>query len=171
MPTDTPTPTETPLPTSTPLPPPATVEPTPDNITLFYISNPDDILGTFPVRPFDKVALYNNMLNIRNSLNGLQGALSGIGSGDPTACQTYIDTYNNLLYSGVFYDDAPPDWEGLAFAYEISFIFSLDRTRPAYISCVDSGQVDTFNSNLAITTIIQTIEFLTPHIDEAAAKQ
>lgn len=55
-------------------------------------------------------------------------------------------------------------------AYFISFIFSLDRTRPAYLSCIDAGRVDDFNFGLARDTIRQTLEFITPYIDAAAVK-
>jgi hypothetical protein len=114
--------------------------------------------------------MYNNMLNMRQSLYTMQGALGGALNGDANACMTYVGAYNTILNSGVFYDEVPDDWTHIDLAYVLSFIFSLDRTRPAYLSCVDSGRVDSFNHDLAYQTINQTLEFLNPYIDEAASK-
>jgi hypothetical protein len=158
------------------VPPPPTDTPTPDPdappdfITLYYVSNPNDILGTFPVRPFDANALYGNMLNVQSGLYGMRDAIPAIQSGDPAACGNYIASYEAILYNGVFYDDVPGDWANIDAVYVISFIYSLDRTRPAYLSCVNSGQVDEFNANLAYVTIDQTLNFLNPAIAEAAGK-
>ena len=77
--------------------------------------------------------MYSNMLNIQSALNTMKGQLDGIRNGDGAACDAYVSTYNNLLFSGVFYDEVPADWDDLAIGYEISFIFALDRTRPAYL--------------------------------------
>ena len=184
-PTDTPEPTNTPLPTNTPgptntpaptVPPPPTNTPTPDPdaapefITLYYASNPSEALGTFPVRPFDANALYGNMLNVRSGLWGMRDAIPAIQSGDPAACGNYIASYEAILYNGVFYDDVPQDWVNIDLAYVLSFIYSLDRTRPAYLSCVNAGTVDDFNANLAYGTIDQTLNLLEPAIAEAAGK-
>ncbi|MCI0729287.1 MAG: hypothetical protein L0332_21575, partial [Chloroflexi bacterium] len=178
-PTDTPTPTNTPAPTNTPRPtsPPVPTntptpepQPTVEYITVYYRSNPSEVLGVFPVRPFDANALYNNMLNMRGSLYAMRNALDGTQSGDPNACATYIANYENIKNNGVFYDDVPGDWAEIDAIYFISFIFSLDRTRPAYLSCVNSGQVDNFNYGLALQTIDQTLGILNPAIDAAATK-
>lgn len=180
LPTDTPEPTETPLPTNTPAPtqPPVTptpeeptAEPTADSVTLYYRSNPNEALGTFPKRPFSASGIYNNMLNMRGSLYTMKDNLSGALNGDAAACTAYVNAYNNILYSGVFYDDVPGDWEEIDFAYVLAFIYSLDRTRPAYLSCADSGQVDNFNFSLAVSAVEDTLNFLNPYIDAAAAKQ
>jgi hypothetical protein len=181
-PTNTPTPTETPLPTDTPtpantptpvntLPPPAT--PTPeqiDTITLYYRSNPSEILGVFPVYSFNGQQLYGRMTRLRNSLYTMRNSLDGARDGDAEACSAYNNAYNNILYSGVFYDDVPGDWENIDFVYVISFIYSLDRTRPAHLSCANSGQVDSFNYGLAYQAIDQVLDILNPAIQQAAAK-
>jgi hypothetical protein len=181
-PTNTPTPTKTPLPTDTPtpantptpvntLPPPAT--PTPeqvDTVTLYYRSNPNEVLGTFPVYSFDGQQLYNRMTRLRNSLYSMRNALPGARDGDAAACSAYNNAYNNILYSGVFYDDVPGDWEYIDFVYVISFIYSLDRTRPAHLSCANSGQVDGFNYGLAYQTIDEVLDVLVPTIQQAAVK-
>lgn len=184
-PTETPTPTDTPEPTATPLPPTNTPVPvtntpaptatpaetaTPDFVTVYYISNPNDILGVFPLRPFDARGMYNNMLLIRGSLGTMRDALPGTKNGDANACNSYTGAYNGILNAGIFYDEVPDDWEDVDFAYFLSFIYSLDRTRPAYLSCVDAGRVDEFNHNLALQTIEETLSFLNPYIDAAAAR-
>ncbi len=191
-PTATPTDTPTPLPTSTPTntptpsltptatPVPATPTPWPtatpeatatvEYITVFYRSNPNDILGVFPLRPFDAQALYNNMTRLRSALYTMRDAINGAAAGDAEACATYARAYESILYSGVFYDDVPPDWEEIDFIYFLSFIYSLDRTRPAYLSCKDAGQVDQFNYGLALQTIDETLQILNPAVDAAAAK-
>lgn len=79
-------------------------------------------------------------------------------------------TYNNILYSGVFYNDVPGDWEEIDAYYVLAFVYSLDRTRPAYLSCVNSGTVGPFNYSLAVQTINTTREFLNPVVAAAAAK-
>lgn len=163
----TPTPAPT-VPTSTPEPT-ATSE-APEYITLYYASNPSDILGVFPVRPFDGDALYNNMVRIRNGLYTMRDALPGAKEGDTAACSSYTAAYNSILNSGVVYDDVPPDWDEIDFYYVLSFIYSLDRTRPAYLSCVDSGRIDDFNFGLATQAIDQTLNLLNPTIGAAGGK-
>ncbi len=193
LPTKTPKPTSTPMPkpteaptvapsqasTSIPKPdsdvPPPTQESdspeTPeimDSITVFYISNPNDILGTFPVEAFDANALTNNMVQIRNSLEMMRGALGGARQGDAAACAAYIQAYNNILYSGVFYDQVPPAWQEVDEIYFISFIYSLDRTRPAFLSCQNAGNVDQFNGDLAAIAIEETLNILNQGIARAS---
>jgi hypothetical protein len=190
-PTLTPTPTGTPTPTATatmtptatasatPLPtvpPQPTATPTPEEteepetIVLYYISNPNDILGVFPVQPFDGNGMYNHMVTIRQSLYTMADNIDGAHNGDANACAVYAGAYEGILYSGVFYDDVPDDWQQIDDAYVISFIYSLDRTRPAYLSCVDAGRVDDFNYGLAWETIQNTLNFIGPYIDQAASK-
>jgi hypothetical protein len=100
----------------------------------------------------------------------MREAIPGVRTGDAAACASYIASYESILYSGVFYDDVPGDWQNIDLVYVLSFIYSLDRTRPAYLSCVNAGQVDDFNANLAFTTIEQTLNVLNPAIAEAAGK-
>jgi len=196
--TSTPTeePTETPTeipPTNTPAPPTNTPAPAdtnnesdagdsaaaeegagegeeerPEDITLFYISNPNDVLGTFPVRDFDSGAMRNNMNNIRNSLETMRNSLGDLKNGG--SCGTYMQAYNNILYSGVFYDPVPPEWQDLDRAYMVSFIYSLDRTRPAFLSCRDANKVDDFNLGLARQTIEETYNFFSPYVDAANSR-
>ncbi len=52
----------------------------------------------------------------------------------------------------------------------LSFIYSLDRTRPAYLSCKNSGKVDQFNYDLAWQAIDLTKQVLEPGIAAAKAK-
>lgn len=188
IPTDTPTPTNTPTPTDTPTPantatpantptPANTATPVPpptpeqvDTVTVFYRSNPSEILGTFPVYTFDGQMLYNRMTRIRNSLNTMKGALNGALSGDAEACKSYNNAYNNILSSGVFFDDVPGDWQEIDWIYFVSFVYSLDRTRPAHLSCANSGQVDNFNYGLAVQTIDEVLGILNPAIQQAASK-
>lgn len=158
-------------PTPTPAPPQATATPAQvDSVTLFYRSNPNEVLGTFPVYEFDAQALYNNMLRVRNNLQTMQSVIGAARNGDAAACQTYVNAYNGILFSGVFYENVPPDWQEIDAAYFISFVFSLDRTRPAFLSCRDSGTVDEFNYSLAVQTISETLAFFTPYVNAAAAK-
>ena len=115
--------------------------------------------------------MYNNMLSMRQSLNTMQGSLGGARSGDINACNAYIGAYNAILYAGVFYEKVPGDWENIDLSYFLAFVYSLDRTRPAYLSCVNAGRVDDFNHNLAVQTIDETLNFLlNPAIDAAASK-
>jgi hypothetical protein len=111
------------------------------------------------------------MLSMRESLHTMQGSLDGAHSGDANACSAYVGAYNNILYSGVFYEEVPADWEDIDFAYFLSFVYSLDRTRPAFLSCVNAGRVDDFNYSLAMQTINETLSILLdPAIDAAATK-
>ena len=196
VPTDTPEPTETPtaVPTNTPLPtntaapvvntpaPSATPEPEDgeegeegddgevEMITVYYISNPNDILGVFPELTFDADGLKSNMNNINRSLQTMRGSIDGAHTGDQASCDTYVAAYNNILYSGVFYKDVPGDWQDIDAVYFLSFIYSLDRTRPAYLSCVNAGTVDDFNYSLALTALDQTLAFMTPSLNAANAR-
>lgn len=182
IPTDTPTPTETPLPTDTPTPtntPTPANSPTPaptatpeqvDTITLFYRSNPNEVLGTFPVYTFNGQQLYNRMVRLRNSLFTMRDSLGGALNGDASACSAYNGAYNNILNSGTFYDDPPGDWQNIHFVYVISFVYSLDRTRPAHLSCINAGVVDNFNYSLALQTIEEVLSVLGPSIVEASVK-
>jgi hypothetical protein len=178
-PTDTPTPTETPTPENTPTPaktntpaptPTKTPAPVVDYITLYYVSNPNDILGVFPVVPFDANALYNNMVRVRNSLYTMRNNLDAAKAADATACAAYVGAYNTILNSGVFYDEVPGDWEEIHVYYLASFIYSLDRTRPAFLSCRDSGKIDDFNYGLALAAINDTLSLLEPTVNAAAIK-
>jgi len=179
-PTETPLPTDTPTATTTPTPKP-TLEPQPtattaaespanDYVTIYYRSNPNEILGIFPERPFNAKALYNNMVKMQQSITAMQNALGGAHAGDAAACATYTQSYEAILNSGVFYSDVPGDWEDIDFAYVLSFIYSLDRTRPAYLSCVNSGIVDSFNMGLAATAMNDTLNLLNAAIAAAASK-
>jgi hypothetical protein len=185
--TDTPEPTETAVPTETPIPATNTAVPiintpvpaataTPEEsgengpITVYYISNPNDILGVFPELPFDSEGLKANMNNINGSLQTMQGNIDGAHNGDQASCDAYVAAYNNILYSGVFYKDVPGDWKDIDAVYFISFIYSLDRTRPAYLSCVNAGKVDDFNYGLAVQTLNQTVAFMTPSLNAANAR-
>lgn len=175
VPTETATPTKTPVPvTNTPAPPAATATPEvseePEMITVYYISNPNDILGVFPELPFDAAGLKSNMNNIYYSLQTMRANIDGAKAGDAASCTSYVSAYNNILYSGVFYKDVPGDWQEIDFVYFLSFIYSLDRTRPAYLSCVNAGKVDDFNYGLAVTAINDTITFMTPALNSANAR-
>ena len=93
-PVDTPEPTLTPEPTSLPqataVPQPSqpTVAPTAETeaeesfVTLYYISNPSDILGTFPEKPFNADELRSHMVNIQSSLNTMQANLDAAKGGE-----------------------------------------------------------------------------------------
>ncbi|MGC9396822.1 MAG: hypothetical protein ACP5J4_18410 [Anaerolineae bacterium] len=180
-PTETPIPTDTPTPTQTPTPRPTSPpEPTAttaaessddDYVTIYYQSNPNEVLGVFPVQPFDGKALYDNMVRMQQSINAMRNALDGAVNGDAASCATYTQSYEAILNSGVFYDDVPEDWKDIDLAYVLSFIYSLDRTRPAYLSCVNSGIVDTFNMSLAMSAMDDTLSLLNPATAAAAAKQ
>lgn len=167
LPTNTPGPTSTPVPVNTPTPEP---EPTSDVVTLYYISNPNDILGTFPVRPFDPDGIRRNMNNIMGSLGTMRANIDAAKNGDAAACGAYVNAYNNILYAGVFYDPVPGDWQEIDNIYFVSFVYSLDRTRPAYLSCIDSGQIDDFNYSLALTALDQTRSYLEQGVNSATAK-
>ncbi|MCA9986964.1 MAG: carboxypeptidase regulatory-like domain-containing protein [Anaerolineales bacterium] len=160
-------PTPTPGPTAVPATPAPVVV---DYITFYYRSNPSEILGTFPVKTFNANELYNKMLLVRNSLNTMNANLGGARNGDAASCQAYVNAYNTILNNGTFYDDVPGDWAGIHDAYIVAFIFALDRTRPAFLSCRDAGTVDNFNADLAVQTIGQTLAFFNPFVDAAAAK-
>lgn len=197
-PTETPTPTETAVPTNTPAPSntpapantasPATAVPTnppadggegdgeeggedeEEFVTLYYASNPNDILGVFPVKPFNADDIRRNMGNIQASLRIMQDNLFGAHTGDPAACPNYVQAYNNILYAGVVYDDVPPGWTDIDFAYVLSFIYALDRTRPAYLSCVNGNPVDEFNYGLADSAINETNALLNQAIQQAQGR-
>ncbi|MCB8950162.1 MAG: hypothetical protein H6653_19320 [Ardenticatenaceae bacterium] len=181
-PVNTPKPTLTTEPTN---PPPATTAPQPaappptataeaeveeEFVTLYYISNPNDVLGTFPEKPFDADGLRSHMVNIQSSLNTMQANLDAAKGGDTAACSNYVGAYNNILYSGTFYKDIPGDWEEINFVYSISFIYALDRTRPAYLACVNGGDMGDFNYGLAYSAIGETLDVLNPAIVNAYAK-
>ncbi|MBP6803547.1 MAG: hypothetical protein KBE23_05360 [Chloroflexi bacterium] len=181
-PVDTPEPTLTPKPTS---PPQATAVPQPSQptvaptaeaeaeesfVTIYYISNPNDILGNFPEKPFNADELRSHMVNIQSSLNRMQSNLDAAKAGDAAACSSYVSAYNNILYSGTFYKDVPSDWQEIDFIYFISFVYSLDRTRPAYLACVNGGDMGDFNYGLAYSAIGETLNILNPAIVSAYAK-
>lgn len=139
-------------------------------VELYYVSNPNELLGVFPEQPFDADLLYTNMVTIQSALGRMQGALAGALAGDAAACATYIQAYDSVYYSGVFFTDVPGDWTNQDFVYVISFIYALDRTRPAYLSCVNAGRVDQFNHDLAYGSINETLQFMNPTLAEVAAR-
>lgn len=185
-PTDTPTATHTPAATNTPAasatprPPTATTTPeatatseaeaTPEFVTIYYISNPNDILGVFPVREFDADELRQQMNTIQFALNTMRSNLDAAKAGDAAACANYVSAYNNVLYSGIFFDPVPPDWQDIDYIYFLSFIYALDRTRPAYLACVDGGAMGDFNYGLAYTAIENTLSILNPAIISANSR-
>jgi hypothetical protein len=114
--------------------------------------------------------LYAKMLNLRESLGIMQGSLGGARSGDGNACRAYVDAYDAILNSGTFYEDVPGDWADIHLSYVASFIYSLDRTRPAYLACKDGNRVDDFNFGLAWQAIDLTGKILNPAIGAAAAR-
>lgn len=175
-PTNTPEPTETPtaVPTNTPVPVPPTATPEPvaenEDVVLFYRSNPNEVLGVFPSRSFDADSIRGNLNTIRFSLDTMRQNIDGAKSGNAEACNAYVQAYNNILYSGVFYEPVPPEWQEIDGAYVAAFVFSLDRTRPAYLSCINAGKVDDFNYSLAIQALDATKSFIEPYINAAAGK-
>ncbi|MCB9430584.1 MAG: hypothetical protein H6668_01230 [Ardenticatenaceae bacterium] len=143
---------------------------TPDSITLYYISNPSDILGTFPVQPFDADAIRSDLYGMQQALNTMRSNLDGAKAGDAAACAAYVQGYNNILYGTRFFDEVPANWQDIDSLYVLLFIYSLDRTRPAYLSCANSGRIDDFNYSLAYTTINDTLEVLNPTVQSAASR-
>ena len=143
---------------------------TPDSITLYYISNPSDILGTFPVQPFDADAIRSDLYGMQQALNTMRSNLDGAKAGDAAACAAYVQGYNNILYGTRFFDEVPANWQDIDSLYVLLFIYSLDRTRPAYLSCANSGRIDHFNYSLAYTTINDTLEVLNPTVQSAASR-
>jgi hypothetical protein len=139
-------------------------------IYLVYVSNPDELLGAFPEYPFDAEALYANMTHLSGKLDVMRDHLGGAGQGDAAACQTYVNAYESIRDNGAFYKDRPGDWEDIHFRYMASFVYSLDRTRPAYLSCKEAGKVNQFDFGLAWQAIDDASSFLTPAIGQAAAK-
>jgi hypothetical protein len=85
-PAQTATPAHTPTPRDTAVPPTPTPAPTTDTILLFYRSNPNEVLGVFPVRPFDATAMLNNMKRMRQSLYTMRDSLGGAQDGSAEAC-------------------------------------------------------------------------------------
>lgn len=189
-PTATPEPTDEPLPTNTPAPvtenPDPTAEPAegeadegdveegeeeePEYLTVFYLSNPSETLGVFPVKEFDADELRSKMSNNQAAMNTMKANLGGTLDGDAAACTNYVNAYNNILHSGIFYEPVPGDWQNIDTVYFITFIYALDRTRPAYFSCVDAGKVDQFNYGLALQSLDQALNLLNPAVAEAYAK-
>lgn len=178
-----PPPTPTPAPTSAapeptaPTPPESQAEEeseeeseTFDTVVIYYLSNPSEILGVFPVRPFDPAEALSKMQLVRGSLYTMRDALPGARSADAAACATYVGAYDNILYSGVYYDPVPPEWQDIDGAYYLSFVYALDRTRPAYLSCLNAGHVDDFNAGLAEQSIAQALSVLEPAINAAASR-
>lgn len=139
-------------------------------ITLYYRADPNEVLGVFPEYPFDAEAMYGHMINMGKSLATMQAALDGARKGDENSCNAYVGAYDVILTAGTFYEDVPGDWGDIDLRYMVSFIYSLDRTRPAYLSCKESGRVDDFNYSLAWRTIDQVWTVLNPAIDAAASK-
>ncbi|MCA9962755.1 MAG: hypothetical protein KC423_00875, partial [Anaerolineales bacterium] len=91
-------------------------------------------------------------------------------AGDAAACAAYVQGYNNILYGTRFFDEVPANWQDIDSLYVLLFIYSLDRTRPAYLSCANSGRIDDFNYSLAYTTINDTLEVLNPTVQSAASR-
>jgi len=110
------------------------------------------------------------MVNLQSSLNTMRSNLDAAKGGDAAACSNYVNAYNNILYSGIFYNNVPGDWEEIDYVYFISFVYALDRTRPAYLACVNGGNIDDFNYGLAYTAIGETLSVLDPAIASAYAK-
>ena len=107
---------------------------------------------------------------MRQGLEKMQSNLDGTLQGDAAQCQAFIEGYESILYNGVFYDEVPADWEEIDLYYVLSFIHSLDRTRPAYLSCKESGKVDNFNYSLAGQAIMNVYNLLNATIAAAEAK-
>lgn len=136
-------------------------------ITVFYLSNPNEILGEFPVRTFDAEEFYTNLILLRAGLEVMKNNLDGALRGDAEACETYAGAYLLILLSGVFYVDVPPQWQDADARYFLSFIYALDRTRPAFLSCLNAGRVDSFNYGLAMESIYDAIAVVDPAIQNA----
>ena len=58
-------------------------------ISHSYVSNPNDILGSFPIKPFSANELYNKMLVVRSSLTTMNDNSGGARNRDAAACQAY----------------------------------------------------------------------------------
>jgi hypothetical protein len=169
--TATPTATATNTPTVTPTPDGTTTSqvgatPTYEIFILYYESDPTEVLGVFLIKPFNGQELYEVMTNARDQLAVMQDVIF-LTEDDPLACATYIAAYNSIRDSGVVYDQVPGTWVEVYRLYVPAFIMSLDRTRPAYLSCVQTGQVSPFNASLASTTIEQALQMWKPAIDGA----
>lgn len=53
------------------------------------------------------------MVNMRQSLHTMRDTIYGAHAGDAYACNAYVNAYNTILYSGIFYDEMPGDWEDI----------------------------------------------------------
>jgi len=147
------------LPTHTPTP-----SPTPETVTLYYISNPNDILGVFPVYPFNARAMYDDMVSMRESIDVMRYSLDGAHQGDVAACNNYAAAYETILDSGTFYDDVPGDWQAIDERYVVSFIYSLDKTRPAYLACKEGNRPSDQSYGQAYQALDDVARYLDPAI-------
>lgn len=163
-------------PSGSPAPTPGDDTPPPDSpaaeepigvITLVYNSDPDEVLGVFPVYEFNAETLVLRMIFNELALIEMRANLDGALSGDQAACDNYEQAYEIMKASGGFYVDVPSEWRGIYSTYVNSFIVGLDRTRPAYLACLNDGQVNQFNYGLAFTAINDALNQLTPAIDQA----
>lgn len=165
-PMNPPAPGTPPAPTPPPAPPPA--PPTDEEtVTIYYASNPDEVLGVFPVRNFNARDFYGNLQRLRAGLETMKNTLDGTLRGDAGACASYIAAYEGILRSGVFYENVPAEWQEADLRYFLSFVYALDRTRPAYLSCQNAGRVDQFNYGLALDAVFDAINVVDPAIRNA----
>ena len=138
-----------------------------DSIPIYYVSNSNELIGTFPIIRFRSELLVENMQFNQTMLHKMRNNLDSAASGDQASCDRYKDAYEAIKENGIFFADVPVEWEELYFTYFLTFVYSLDRTRPAYLSCIDSGRIDDFNRDLAHQTINETLDILNPAVDAA----
>jgi hypothetical protein len=140
-----------------------------DYVVVYYLSNPDEILGVFPILDFDAEWLYNDMLWMKEGIDMMLGALDGASRGDRAACGHFLHGYEMVFDSGAWYENVPAEWAEADARFYTALIWTLDRTRPAAISCDEAGRVDPFNYGLAMQSLHQAQNVLNPAIAIAEA--
>ncbi|MGB1249274.1 MAG: hypothetical protein ACPG8W_01465 [Candidatus Promineifilaceae bacterium] len=141
-----------------------------DFITIYYVSDPNEIIGVFPVILFNAELMTASMIFNWVNLNIMRDNLNNAASGDQAACDLYEDSYEAIKETAIFFVGIPGDWAELDLIYFNTFISSLDRTRPAYLSCFDAGRIDDFNRDLARLNIDETLPVMENAIKAALAK-
>ena len=140
-----------------------------DYVTADYVSN-NEVIGVFPVVRFDANLMMTRMRFNQHNLYVMRSRLEGASRGDQAACDQYEDAYEAIKETAIFFVDIPAEWQDLDSRYYVTFLFTLDRTRVAYLSCFDSGYINGQNVSFAYEAIDDTLEVLNPAILEAANK-
>lgn len=119
--------------------------------------------------PFNGVALRDNMLILRSTLQQIGGLLDRLIRGQAGTCTEFLGYYNTLITIPT-YHDIPAEWQGIYIDYLYAADHGMDTNESINSLCQGGGgTLNEFNYGIARIGVNESINRLSPAIEAANA--